>query len=581
MFKFYLNIIVCLSALLIAGAVTAEDNQAATTDYSVWLGSHYTDFKDNPNKVGEYNLGNDDDILPEFKLNVISRSNGKLIYLNSHYYDKENVNARLKGIFGDRLNFEVKYRSLTKQQGQDLLDNMQAQEFAGLNADFTDKAGGKMITHEITDPGADYNYNRHEIMTKVSLLLSKKNNLKLVAAHRSILKKGTEQLVTSNHCYSCHLTSKTVDVDKQTHQIEAGLEADVKDYSVGYTMGYRTFKSKIEDATADYDNAQHPVTGGNGGEFGPRLIYEDTTLPYGVYPETEKMSHKVRLKGKVGKGRIASSFAYSKTTNNNTDLNSDAISGAINYTVPLSPKTRLIAKASVIKLTADDPFIDLPTYREGTPAPPYIDFDFTRYSSIDRLDGKFSAEVITRLNNRWTLSVLGEFRRIDRDDYPVYNEGLTTNKIIGQAKFRYRNGLKYTSSFKYRYEKTSDPYVSGKGLFEDIGRDILEPLEGSSFIFYLQREDLRYQNITTEPTDKHQFDWNLNWQSNNEVSFNIAAKVSYDKNSDLDSLDVEHFSALPGFAINFMPDARTVFTSGYTYGYYKSRGPVAVALFDG
>ena len=367
-------------------------------------------------------------------------------------------------------------------------------------------------------------------------------------------------------------------MDKQTHQIEAGLEADVKNYSVGYTMGYRTFKSKIDDPMVDYDNAAHPVSNGSQDDFGSRLIYEDTAVSYGIYPETEKMSHKVRIKGKLGKGRLASSFMYSKTTNSISDLTSDAVSGAINYTVPLSPKTRLIAKASILKMKADDPFINLPDFREGLT--PSFDFDYTRYSSIDRMDAKFSAEVISRLNNRWTLSVLGEYRRIDRDDYPVYNEGWTTNKMIGQAKIRYRKGLKYTSSFKYRFEKTSDPYMSGKGLFEDVGHD-LSPYEGTTSIFYFRREDLRYQSITTKPTDYHQFDWNLNWQSSSEVSFNLAAKITYDKNSDLDSLDVEHFTALPGIAINFMPDSKTVFTSGYTYGYYRSRGPVTVALFDG
>lgn len=571
-----------------AGVVIADDSESGTTDFSFWLGSHYTDYKDNPDKVGEYNLGKKEDILPEFKLNLISRSNGKLIHFDGHYYDSENINGKLKSVFGNRFNFEVQYRSLTKQQGQDLLDNLQAQEFVGLdtvtidgNFTFKDKPGGKMLTHDITDQSADYNYNRHELMTKFSLMLSKKNNLKIVAAHRSIMKKGTEQMVTSNHCYSCHMTSKTIDVDKQTHQIEAGLEADIKNYSVGYTMGYRKFESKVDDPTADYDDAKHPrkITDTSfQNEFPTRLIYNDTTILYGVYPETEKISHKVRIKGKLGKGRLASSFMYSKTTNSISNLTSDAVSGAINYTVPLSQKTRLIAKASVLKMKADDPFIDLSTYREGRPGL-NVDFDYTRYSSIDRMDGKFNAEVITRLNNRWTLSVMGEFRRIDRDDYPVYNEGWTTNKMIGQAKIRYRKGLKYTSSFKYRIEKTSDPYTSGMGLFEDVGRDYFDPAVAT--IFYFQREELRYQSITTEPTIFHQFDWNLNWQSSSEVSFSLATKVTYDKNTELDSLDVEHFTALPGIAINFMPDSKTVFTSGYTYGYYKSRGPVTVALFDG
>ena len=55
----------------------------------------------------------------------------------------------------------------------------------------------------------------------------------------------------------------------------------------------------------------------------------------------------------------------------------------------------------------------------------------------------------------------------------------------------------------------------------------------------------------------------------------------YDKNADLDSLDVKHFMLVPNFNLNIMPDEKTMFTAGYTYNFSKSRGPVAVALFDG
>ena len=581
--KIVLILLVCLFALVAFGTVVAEDSEPANTGFSLWVGSHYTDFTDSPKKVGEYNLGNSE-ALPEFKLNLLSRSNGKLFSLDGHYYDDQNINANLRAEVGNRMNLSVQYRSMIRQTEQDLLENIAAQEFAGLDSLGNDKRGGKMLTHAITDPGADYNYNRQEILTRLNILLSKKNNVRLVAAHRSILKNGTEQKVASDHCFSCHLTSESAEVDQRTHEIEAGLEAEVDNVDVGYTFGYRKFKSYTADPTAYFDKAMHPIKITDTAvqhEFESRVIFDDSTAPFGTYPETERFSHKVRVKGKLGTGRLASSLVYSTSKNKRTDLSSDAVSGVLNYAVPLSPRTRLIARVTGARLTADDPFIDLPTFRDGRPGP-HVDFDYIRYSTIDRTEGKATAEVITRLNPKMTLSVLAGYQLIDRDDYPTPGDGLTTNRFIGQAKLRYRKGLKYSTSLKYRFEKTSDPFTSGRGLFEHVGRDRLLPLvDGLKFIFYFQREALRYQNITTEPTDYHEFVWSSTWRPDPKVNMVLGARGKYDKNNDLDSLDVEHFSIQPNIALNLTPDPRVVVSTGYTLNYSKSRGPVTVALFDG
>ena len=53
------------------------------------------------------------------------------------------------------------------------------------------------------------------------------------------------------------------------------------------------------------------------------------------------------------------------------------------------------------------------------------------------------------------------------------------------------------------------------------------------------------------------------------------------KNGDLDSLDVKHSAIRPNLALSVSPIPRWFLMGGYTYQYAKSRGPVAVALFDG
>ena len=103
----------------------------------------------------------------------------------------------------------------------------------------------------------------------------------------------------------------------------------------------------------------------------------------------------------------------------------------------------------------------------------------------------------------------------------------------------------------------------------------------TSFLYYFQREDLRYQSITTEPTMAHWIDWNSNWKPNKKTNVNFGLKFNYDKNGDLDSLDVNHMSLQPILAINYIPNPKWMVSLGYSLQHYKSSGPITVALFDG
>jgi hypothetical protein len=244
----------------------------------------------------------------------------------------------------------------------------------------------------------------------------------------------------------------------------------------------------------------------------------------------------------------------------------------------------MIAKLIATKFDTDDYFIDLPLYREGRPGPVEAqhDFDLNRKSSLTRIDLRSSVELISRLSRRITASLLLGYNRIDRDDYPIEEEGLASSKLIGQFKIRYRKGLRYSTYVKYRFEKTSDPFVSGRGLFEARGRDVLDPLpETFRFVFYFQREDLRYQNITIVPTQAHIFEWSSNWRPDPRFNVTVGLKGKYDKNGDLDSLDVNHLRLQPHLTLNLTPEPKWSVSAGGSYAHFKSRGPVTVALFDG
>ncbi|MFH1743454.1 MAG: MtrB/PioB family outer membrane beta-barrel protein, partial [bacterium] len=337
--------------LVFAASAAASGTDGAIDSYSLWLGTHYTDFADYNKKVGEYRLFSDN-LFPEFKLDYYSRNENGTFDLSGHYFDYENADGRLHTVVGDQFKANVRYRSMTRQIGQDLLQNIEAREWIG-------KPGGKFLTHDLADSGADYNLHRQEIQSNAELLLSHKNNVRMLVAHRFIREEGEKQSIANSHCFSCHLTSETMPVDKRTHQLSAGIEAEVNKYDVGYTFGYRKFESHAPDQYAAYDDALHPTLGTSGDEFGSRLIFDGETVPVGVLPETEKLSHKMEVKGDLGKGRFAGAFFYNTIENRNdnytgTKLESQAYGGNFNYTVALNRKTRLTAKLAGSRIKNDN-----------------------------------------------------------------------------------------------------------------------------------------------------------------------------------------------------------------------------------
>ena len=582
--KAMMNLLMLVLVLgIFAPAIFAREDGAAQK-YSVWVGGHYTDFSDYNKKVGEYRLG-EDEFLPEIKGFYQYQKADKFFRFDGHYFDDKNIDATAKGIWGERFSGELYFHSLTHQQGQDMLTNIESRE-AG---------GGKILTHELKDQGADYHTDRYEFGGNYKVQLSKKNNIRMVAAHRTILRKGSEQKIASTHCFSCHLTSQEVNIDKRLNEVEAGIQADAGEFTMGYMFGYRHFDSKAFDPVAYYDSAMHPVSELQSykDEFPTRVNFDNGYYAYGTYPETEKMSHKVRIKGKVGKGQLSGSVGYSQAKNKKVDLTANSLSGALNYALLLDKKTRLVAKASMINLSNDDVRIDVPDFREGRGGiftDYYVtNFDFDRLSTLNRTDGRISAELISRLNPKMTLNLLAGFRMIDRTDFKNLDyETYTTKRFTGQAKMRYRDGLTFSSMVKYRFERTFDPFTASKGLFEHQGYDVLEPAmfsvsgtDTTFTIFYYQREGLRYQNITSEPTYKHSFEVSSTYRPEMKYSFTAGLKGTYDKNHELDSLDVQHLTLQPSFNFSVTPNPKWSVMAGVNYTYNRSRGPVTIALFDG
>ncbi|MFH2037272.1 MAG: GSU2204 family outer membrane beta-barrel protein, partial [Candidatus Zixiibacteriota bacterium] len=135
-----------LGFLLILGIINTGIAQETENKYSLWIGTHYSDFQDNNKKVAEYELGKNQ-LFPEFRFSLLSKKNdGNLFRLHGNYFDQRNYGGKLNSYMGDRINFEVEYKTSIKQSPYDSLSNMETRE-AG---------GGKILTHELMDEGSDY-----------------------------------------------------------------------------------------------------------------------------------------------------------------------------------------------------------------------------------------------------------------------------------------------------------------------------------------------------------------------------------------------------------------------------------------
>jgi hypothetical protein len=132
----------------------------------------------------------------------------------------------------------------------------------------------------------------------------------------------------------------------------------------------------------------------------------------------------------------------------------------------------------------------------------------------------------------------------------------------------------------YRYENTQEPLRSDRGLLEESGRYTLQTDYGPQ-AYYFQREALRFLNVTTLPTDAHEVYLTGGVKATDCMTVNAGLRALYDKNSDLDTLGVEHYAIQPNVNVVLAVCEGVTVNTGYTYDYSQRTGPFAIPLFDG
>jgi hypothetical protein len=578
--RLFLKSLVVLTAVLILPCLSSpvlSQEEPTYSIWSLWLGGHYTGYEDFYKKIGEFDRG-EEEAVPEVKLSYSGYKGDQSWDFFGHYYDPKRASLDLSGRSKDVFSGKVSYRSSYRQRATDLLENLMARE--AVNQENT--PGGKMYTYEHENPDADFGYTRHELKTDFQVKVPGSANLILRAFHRSIVEKGNDQKIISMHCSSCHMVSKSADVDRRTHTISAGAEATAGPVLLSYLGSYRTFKSEASAPVAFYDTAQHPVNGTLIEEFGSRTVFDGEEVAFGEVPETEKMAHTLKVKADMGKkGNILGSFSNSQAKNKSASLEVNSNSGSLKYAVSPTPKTKIIALASLAMIESDKAQIDLPLWRDGMGEGSGQDFSWTRYSSLTRTVAKGSAKLIYQPDRKYRVFVSAGYEGTERDDYPYLGAKEKTTKLKASLGGKYRPNSRFWGRIKYSFENIDEPFSPYEQMFERAGTDVLEKLEDNKWYYYFQRDDLRYGSVTNRPNNLHGVELNLNFRPNRKASLSAGLKASLGTNNDTDSLDFERTQLQPQVSANFAPTPMWNLFGNLTYLYDKSSGLAAVAMMDG
>ncbi|RMF59713.1 MAG: hypothetical protein D6748_05800 [Calditrichaeota bacterium] len=561
-----------------------------TTEWSLWMGSHYTGLQDYTLKVAEFDRGVEG-FVPELRLDWFRYSKTGNLRFKGYYYDPKRMNFSFAGQYTPWVKASARYQSFYRQNQRDLLANLSAREATDRTGA---QPGGKMLTSEQLNPEMGVGFRRQEIQTNLEIRLPGMENIKIFASHRSIFEKGQEEHIQIMHCATCHLTSRVVDLERNTHAVTGGVEADLGKIQLSYKASYRTFSSNVEPFEAFFDTAQHPVNGTLVEEFSSRNIFSGESVPMNQYPETQKLSHTLKAKGKLGKGSFLAQFV-NFSAENTVDLIDPNITvsgnlklkgnyGNLRLNYPLFKKSNFVLRGYYGRFENDPINIDVPPWREGRPAGDLDIFDWTRYSNFTRTELKGSGEFIYQPSRKYRLNLLAGIETRERDDYPFEGAKDKTTTLQIKGGIKYRPTEKFTGRLSLLYKNIDNPFAPYKHMFERpgyAGADSLVPENGAPAIYYYQRDALRYGDITSLPAQETGVQLKLSFMPQKTVNFTVGLNASMAANSDEPELDFKKTSLQPLLGLNLIPSDKFAFYSSYSYLLQTQNGIAAVAMMDG
>lgn len=255
----------CLSTFMV-GAEEDDDDKALKG--KVKIGAGYADEPDtfnisgiSPGRAAEY-LPAESSFLADLWL---SYNKGKNYFqMESKFLTVDDFSAMVTGSMGERT-FMV---DLDLEKYTHRMDNNLLTDWSRPYSVSADTAA-KELEMRVTVLNSEVRYKPESVPDSVLFF------------HMNIVERGGEkQARTLDHCYSCHVNTKTQELDQRTLTLIAGAEYAGTPFAVNYSFGFSSFEDGSSDLSYDYKN-----------RFGNFTL--SGNQPFAVVPDNEATSHKL------------------------------------------------------------------------------------------------------------------------------------------------------------------------------------------------------------------------------------------------------------------------------------------------
>jgi hypothetical protein len=571
-----------LAALLAgAGASPAAPDDGATVHGIVAPGGHVSRIDDFPGRVREYEILREE-VEPDLRLELFGQGGGNRFDVTAAYENEQTLDLKARVEAGSHVDFRFRHRSFYHSLDHDRLQNLTWRERVGVDSLGNDVPGGKMLTHEDTDPLGEYGVRYTDTQEGLDVHVPLADGATISADYRDQRRVGTRQILGVDHCANCHVRSQRGFVDESSRDLQLGVSTVVSDVRLGYEFSARDFDNRSAAARNRFMEARHPVNGGSGAEFGSRLIYDNEVLAVSRTPDVEKQGHTVQASVALpGLQRLQGSFSTTRTENQVTGLELTANAASLSWWAPLGKKVHATASLLRRELENDPYAVDLPPWRDGR-AGGGQDFDWVRLSAYDREEYVGTARVSWAVRPGHNLRLDYRLRSTDRDhveldpDDPGSTRTLQ-NRVRASWNGRLSPGAR--SRVVVEYEKTDLPFVNVHGICEDGQGEELMPIAGNSFVYYFQRE--RIGTGGTLPTGALRANAHLTYGFGPRASATGYVNLAFEKNDDLNLYDFDRDVLTPGITVFLAPDDRFVVTGGGSYSRVKSNAKLCATVMDG
>jgi hypothetical protein len=470
---------------------------------------------------------------------------------------------------------------------------------------------GATLYHTDFNASDNYGITRSEWKNQAKLNIPMVPGLSFAFNHRFEERKGMDQARTMSKCSACHVVGMSKDISETTNEWNPSVNYRIGPISMNYDFMYRSFNSGSDVPENLYFEAQNPgAAPGTNSDFGARLQYDydDGYLPFSRTPDSEKWSHKIKVKADLpADNTVNLGYVYSKAKNNDSDTGDSALYGDVGEELKVdywalnggwhwkvNKKMAFTLKGKYHDMDASEVGVDVrdtedviagtyQTYADylGT------DFDFTRYSAYDEdeysLDADFAWKILKDLNLKLGYEL--EYLNRENAEYHYVTDDTTTHKFSIGSKWRPVMGLRVTADYAFTY--VDDPYVFHDAMCpsweeaQALGFNNVPPNYSTESWYSKYVYGVRTMDRSNQPETVHDIKLKTYWMATSKINTNVHMHYKISENGDVGGNDWEQDMFNGGLNVMYTPFTKLAINFGYNYFYDKYEAMFCSAFYNG